>query len=90
LKRPSERSDRSVTFAEQYDQEDAWKGEKPFERTRLELGEDESALSTDQSSIMLTPLNRVRVNRVRVTATTTSSGSDIGSRQVPRVEMRGF
>jgi hypothetical protein len=124
LKQPlSNRSDRSVTFAdwkqqEQYDQQvDAWrergggKGKggggggvatQPFERTRLEQqqqhqqhpGEDESAFSTDQSSIMLTPLNRVRVNRVvrvTATATTTSSGSDLGSsRQVPRVELRGF
>jgi hypothetical protein len=98
LKRPL--SSRSVTFAdskqgkqEQYDQQVdvSWRGEKPFEHTRLEQGEDESAFSTDQSSIMLTPLNRVRVNRVRVTgATTMSSGSDLGSRQVPRVELRGF
>jgi hypothetical protein len=90
LKRPL--SNRSVTFAdwkqrEQYDQQvDAWRGEKPFERTRLEPGEDESALSTDQSSIMLTPLNRVRVNRTRVAAATTSLGSDLASRQVPRDE----
>jgi hypothetical protein len=94
LKRPL--SNRSVTFAdwkqqEQYDQQlDAWRGEKPFERTRLERGEDESAFSTDQSSIMLTPLNRVRVSRTQVTATSTNSGSDLGARQVPRVEMRAF
>lgn len=97
LKRPL--SNRSVTFAdwkqrEQFDQQTdgAWNEEKIFEHTRLEPGEDESAFSTDQSSIMLTPLNRVRVyqNRVRVTATTTSSGSDIGPRQVPRVELRGY
>jgi Ca2+-binding EF-hand superfamily protein len=85
IKRP-----RSVTFAdwkqrEQYDQQ---QGEKPFERTRLEKFDDESAFSTDQSSIMLTPLNRVRV---RVSATTTDSSSEnLGSHQVPRVELRGF
>jgi hypothetical protein len=85
IKRP-----RSVTFADWKQRElyDHQQGLKPFERTRLEKFDDESAFSTDQSSIMLTPLNRIRV---RVAATTTDSSSeDLGSRQVPRVELRGF
>jgi hypothetical protein len=102
LKRPL--SNRSVSFADSKQPElynvDAWRGAaepKPFEQTRLELGEDESVFSTDQSSIMLTPLNKVRVSRTRMLATNSNSnsGSDmesdlLGPRQVPRVEMRAF
>jgi hypothetical protein len=98
MKRPRSGGDRSVTFAEseqreQYErqQEYLWREEEPplFERTRLEESDGGSAFSTDQSSIMLTPLNRVRV-RVMALPTTDSSDSETMMGPQPRVELRGF